>query len=354
MSRNVLNKLALIGAIAAMLIAVVGCSDSNPLINNTNNNSAEGPSLALENKTTFSVKGIVEKFDVDQRVIQFTGGEFSTRPQTVLVAREANLALQPGGTVIPFDFKYIEIGQALSVTGQHNGSSRVGDLFTLYRGTGDIDANEPSLATGEQDVEQRRYAGTIAKLDLNARVIEFAGNDFGNVNQIFHIDREAMLRTLPSRSAVAFDFKYVNTGDFVVLYGAQRAEGGADINLVELNSQIDVDDATNQPSFSSTGSDDVAAGFRLSGAVDKYDIDQRFIQFEGSDFGTQAYTFEVDRNATMRLLPDQTEIPFNFKFIEVGTELTVLGNVRADGERIASLVEVRFGTGEISTDNNTF
>jgi hypothetical protein len=42
----------------------------------------------------------------------------------------------------------------------------------------------------------------------------------------------------------------------------------------------------------------------------------------------------------MRLLPDQNDIPFNFKFIEAGTVLTVLGDVREDGARVATLVEV--------------
>lgn len=252
MNGNLFGKLAMVGIIAVLFIALVGCSNSNPLTTSQNTNSVETPSLSLSNQTaTFTVKGVIEKFDVDQRWIKFKGGDFSTRPTLVSVARDANMKLTPDGETIPFNFKYIQIGQELSVTGQNIGATRSGDLFVLFNGTGPIDITEA-------------------------------------------------------------------------------------------------------PSLSISGGNDVSHAFRVHGIVEKFDADQRFIKFEGTDFGTHPTTFYIDRDATMMLMPSQTEIPFNFKFIDVGTALDVMGNVRADGKRIATDAIVYLGGGPIATNNNMF
>jgi hypothetical protein len=348
MRRGFLLNVGLVALTAVLFAIVVGCQD-NSVANNSaadfaglNSGEADLGSASTA-QFDFSVRGYIERIDEDQRVIRLAGDDFSNEPLTLTVGKEATLLFEPSQITIPFTFKYLEAGDLVVISGQRSGEERIGELFRLYDDEVPVVGNDdPMLTETDQEADGNvRYAGDIVKIDIDARVIQLEGADLSGVERTFYIDRDAVLRTLPSRNEFPFKFEYIETGSFIVIYGQPRADAPVLAEVIELDQEIGPIENDGQPSLTESATDEgIAADFRLQGEVDKFDEDMRVIEFAGGDLGGQNPTVLIDRAATMRLLPDQNDIPFNFKFIEAGTVLTVLGDVREDGARVATLVEV--------------
>lgn len=192
-----------------------------------------------------------------------------------------------------------------------------------------------------------KYQGQVAKVDPDLRVIQFVGNDFATTSLQVEIARDAEMILMPGDQAIPFDFKFVTPGSFLSVYGEARRNDKALISLAQVSIGAGSIDA-NPNVVAKSSSSDPQSTFKYNGQVAKSDVDQRVIQFVGSDFSAGNLTVEISRDAQMQIGPGGQSIPFDFKFINVGTYITVRGQSRADGSALVDNVEINGGVTSIS------
>jgi hypothetical protein len=191
-----------------------------------------------------------------------------------------------------------------------------------------------------------KYEGVVAKVDPDLRVIQFVGSDFSSSNLQVEVARDAEMVIMPGNQIIPFDFKFVTPGVYLLVQGESRGGQDALVSFAQVGTGTAIIQGTPN-ALAKSGPSYPPSTFKYSGEVAKFDADQRLIQFVGADFSSQNLTVEINRDAQMQLGPGSQTIPFDFKFINVGTSITVQGQSRADGPAEIDFAAINVWTTDI-------
>jgi hypothetical protein len=202
---------------------------------NTGAVAREGAVLPGDN---FKYFGEVAKYDVDQRIIQFVGSDFSSSNLQVEIARDADLSLGPNRGTVAFDWKYVEVGSFITVSGvNRSGDRALVNFVEINPQTGELDNNgEVFFSSTAGDAASFKYYGQLAKIDVDMRTLQFVGSDLSSSSLTVEIGKDAELRFDASGNSIPFSFKYVDLGDYATVYGTMRSDGTVLADRIDLQS----------------------------------------------------------------------------------------------------------------------
>jgi hypothetical protein len=138
--------------------------------------------------------------------------------------------------------------------------------------------------------------------------------------------------------------KYFSLGSVLVVLFALFAVTGCSDNYSVSTTNVDSDEIALSPIDGELGDRD-SSQFMLSGrVVDVDDVKSLVVLAAKTDSDRNEsetkYSMEVSKNATVILLRDRSEVAFDSKYVEIGTNVVVYGTTLRDGTMLAERFEL--------------